>query len=133
MSNRDALSEWLLRERASYVEAFESARAAADDAELTAFLPPRSHPGYLAILCELVRVDLEWRWTRGDRRPLAAYRDDFPELFADPDCLRDAAAEEDRLRQEAGDDPDPSGFAVAAADALPAPDVLTPVPDPAGN
>src|SRR4051794_25727307 len=110
MTKTHVLGEWVLRERACYVESFEAARAARGDAELAAFLPPRSHPGFLPILREMVRVDLEWRGARGDRRRLDAYRAEFPDLFAAPDGLAAVAAEEFRLRQEAGESPDPAEY-----------------------
>ena len=36
-----------------------------EPADLAEFLPPRDHPQYLAILCELIRVDLEYSWQDG--------------------------------------------------------------------
>ena len=45
-----------------FVEAYESARARDGRAELADFAPPPDHPERLAILCELVRVDLEYQW-----------------------------------------------------------------------
>jgi serine/threonine protein kinase/Flp pilus assembly protein TadD len=89
-----------------YVVAFESA-ALRGDADLTEFLPPAAHPKYPDVLCELVRIDLEFAWGRGDERRAEHYRDRFPALFVSPVHLRAVAAEEFRLRQAAGDDPDP--------------------------
>jgi hypothetical protein len=42
------------------VEAYEIARGRDGRADLEAFLPAPGHPLYLAVLCELVRVDLEY-------------------------------------------------------------------------
>jgi hypothetical protein len=63
------------------VDAFETARAVGKRADLGEFLPLRDHPQYLAILCELIRVDLEYSWQDGRPHQLAHYRDRFPELF----------------------------------------------------
>src|SRR5689334_14390459 len=48
----------------AFVEAYESAQARDGRAELADFAPPAEHPERLAILCELVRVDLEHHWRR---------------------------------------------------------------------
>ena len=57
-----------------FVEAYESAQARDGRAELADFAPPPEHPERLAILCELVRVDLEYQWQRDHRRRLEQYR-----------------------------------------------------------
>ena len=56
------------------VEAYEAALARGEAAEVVDFAPPPDHPERLAILCELVRVDLEHRWERGRPRRLEEYR-----------------------------------------------------------
>src|SRR5262245_29439121 len=84
------------------VEAFESSGERGPSA-IMRFLPPRGVAGYLRVLCELVRIDLEHHRTHGDLRPLDAYRDDFPELFDDPACLRSLIADDRRLRRAAGE------------------------------
>lgn len=95
----------------AYVEAFE---AAAYDgvADLSDFLPPPSHPKYLAVLAELIRADLEFAWERGDERRLEGYRERFPTLFNNPATTRDLIAEELRLRRNAGEEPDPAEYRV---------------------
>ena len=82
------------------VEAFEAARDRDDAALIGAFLPDPGHAHYLPILCELVRVDLELRWGRGDRPTLAEYRTEYPELFDDPALADEVTFEHDRLRQQ---------------------------------
>ncbi len=89
------------------VEAYESARARGDRGDLAGFLPPPDHPEYLAILCELVRVDLEYSWQDGRPCRLDHYRSRFPELFQDRRWVQDIAFEEFRLRRQAGEDPSP--------------------------
>lgn len=92
-----------------YVEAFETA-ARDDDADLADFLPPSDHPKYHHVLLELVRADLEFRWERGESPRAEDYRARFPSLFARPEWARQVAAEEFRLRQAAGEAPDPTEY-----------------------
>jgi serine/threonine protein kinase/tetratricopeptide (TPR) repeat protein len=89
------------------VEAYESDRAGGGRVDIAEFLPGAGHPEYLAILCELIRVDLEYSWQ--DRRPnrLDHYRERFPELFGDSRWVQEIAFEEFRLRRQAGEDPSP--------------------------
>jgi serine/threonine protein kinase/regulator of sirC expression with transglutaminase-like and TPR domain len=87
------------------VEAFESVVARGDRVEIADFAPPPDHPERLAILCELVRVDLEHRWERGQPRPLEDYRARFPVLFQDSKHLHAMVYEEYRLRLQAGETP----------------------------
>ena len=93
-----------------YLGRFESAAALNTTSDPADFLPPRDHPHYLAVLRELLRVDLEFAWDRGDERRVENYRDRFPELFSDPDGLRAVAWEEFRLRQAAGEAPTPAEY-----------------------
>src|SRR5262245_20897675 len=86
---------------------FLPARAAGSDADLADFLPARDHPLYLAVLRELVRVDLELSWEGDAPRALADYRARFPELFVDRPTLAAVAFEEYRLRRAAGQNPSP--------------------------
>ncbi|MFO0809772.1 MAG: protein kinase [Gemmataceae bacterium] len=91
------------------IEAFEAA-VARGPADPVDFLPPIGHPKYLLAMCELVRVDLEFAWDRGDERLLEEYRDRFPQLFSNPSHLRAIASEEFRLRCAAGEEPDPGEY-----------------------
>ena len=86
-----------------YLEKFEAERGPGVD--LRDFLPPAAHPDYLAVLRELIRVDLEFAWEEGAERRLEFYREHFPELFADSESIRAVAWEEFRLRQAAGEAP----------------------------
>lgn len=94
----------------TYVEAYEAAWARHGDADPADHAAPAGHPERLAVLCELVRVDLEYRWGRGEHRRLDHYRGRFPELFADPALVRAVAFEEFRLRDQAGHSPDPAEY-----------------------
>src|SRR3954454_15407458 len=88
-----------------FVEAYETAQERNGHADLTEFAPPPEHPDRLAILCELVRVDLEYDWDRDQARPLEHYRDLFPALFEDAALVHAMAFEEFRLRLQAGEHP----------------------------
>jgi serine/threonine protein kinase/tetratricopeptide (TPR) repeat protein len=92
------------------VESYESALARGEPAEVADFAPPPGHPGRHAILCELVRVDLEHRWERGEPLRLEDYRARFPALFEDPALVQEMAYEEYRLRLQSGEDPTPSEY-----------------------
>ena len=92
------------------VDAFETARARGEPADLAVFLPARDHPQYLAILCELIRVDLEYGWQNGHPHRLDFYRCRFPELFQDGQCVEEIAFEEFRLRHQAGEHPSPREY-----------------------
>ena len=84
-----------------FVEAFEAARDRDGHADLDDHLPPADHPDRLAVLCELVRVDLEYRWeARRARRSWTSTAARFPDLFRRPGhAAREIAFEEDRLRR----------------------------------
>ena len=92
------------------VEAYEAALARDGAAALADFTPHPDHPDRLTILCELVRVDLEHRWTRGQPPRLEDYQELFPALFEDRDLLHAMAYEEYRLRQQAGERPKPADY-----------------------
>jgi tetratricopeptide (TPR) repeat protein len=93
-----------------FIEAFERSYAREGHADLTAFLPERGHPYYLAVLRELVRADIEYAWRRGDCRRAEGYLSAFPVLGTDPDGLGAIAFEEYRQRQHAGDHPSPDEY-----------------------
>ena len=97
--NRDELDD--------LVRAFEQAYSRGGHAEITEFLPPRDHCLYGAVLCELIRLDLEFGWERGCPKDLEEYQRVFPELQHDCDALRAIAFEEDRLRRHAQTRPSP--------------------------
>jgi serine/threonine protein kinase/Tfp pilus assembly protein PilF len=94
----------------NFVAAFETAQARDGPVDLAAFLPGPAHPLYREVLRELVRVDLEYGWSRGRARSLEEYRRTFPQLFQDPEDLRAITFEEYRLRRQAGEDPTPDEY-----------------------
>jgi serine/threonine protein kinase/Flp pilus assembly protein TadD len=93
----------------SFVAAYEAAQGG-EPVDVKAFLPGSDHPLYGEVLRELVRVDLEYGWARGQARSLEDYRREFPRLFADPEDLRAVTFEEYRLRRQAGEDPAPEEY-----------------------
>ena len=113
-----------------FVEAYESAHALDDLADLADFVPPADHPDHAEILCELIRVDLENQWDRSGRRNLEHYRDLVPAPFKDPELLHAMAYEEFRLRLQAGERPTPSEyknrFGLEGRDWPSSPDAQTP-------
>ena len=90
-------------ELAHLVEVFEDALARDPNADPDEFLPAPDHPLRVAVLAELIRVDLEYAWTNGRSRRLAEYRDRFPSVFEAPETLSGVAFEEYRQRRLHGD------------------------------
>jgi len=84
------------------VERFEDQMADAGDARIEDFVPVAGHPAYLGVLGELIRVDLEHRWNRGQPVALGEYARRFPEAFAQPAFVAPLAFEEFRVRRSAG-------------------------------
>jgi serine/threonine protein kinase len=96
-------AQWIERER--YIEAFEAARAADAATDLIPFLPPADHPLHVSVLEELVRIDLEQSWLRGEPRWLEDYLSRFPLLLEASASVRTLAFEEFRLRRRLGESP----------------------------
>jgi hypothetical protein len=92
------------------IDAFETACARDQGADFGAFLPPPHHPTYRRVLGELIRVDLELSWKRGQRKAMEDYETYFPRLVEDRTLLESIAFEEWRLRKQAGDKPSPADF-----------------------
>lgn len=88
----------------SYIESFERA-ASRGFAEPSDFLPPREHPRRQEVLVELLRVDMELSWGRGEHRGLDHYRSRYPEVFDDQTAVNALVVEESRLRQSSGSPP----------------------------
>lgn len=92
-----------------FVEAFEQARTQGP-ADLAPYLPQGDHPLYAEVLRELIRVDLEYGWERGQPRPLEGYCREFPAIVDDRAGLEAIAFEEYRLRHQAGEQPTPEEY-----------------------
>lgn len=69
------------------VSNFEEMWERTNTPEIEPLLPPAGSPLRLRVLIELVRVDQEHRWERGDRRQVEDYARDWPELTARPRAL----------------------------------------------
>ena len=90
-----------------YVERFEDAWNEASDGAaptMERFLPPETQPDYTNVCVELMRVDMERRWDRDQKKRLAKYCDEHPWLRQDKVQLGELAFEEFRLRAEHNDD-----------------------------
>lgn len=94
-----------------FLEAFEKARARTPEVPLERFVPEPGNPLRAEVLHELIRIDLEHGWARGQPRTLSQYQDWYPEAFEDPDCAAELAFEEYRQRLQAGEQPDPADYA----------------------
>ncbi|HVK10825.1 MAG TPA: protein kinase [Gemmataceae bacterium] len=114
------------------VTAFERAVSESRDTDFDDYLPPPGDPTRGPTVCELARVDLELRWSRGERPDLGRYLDRYPELH-DPSALAEVAFEDYRQRLIAGDLPDRADYArrygVDVAD-WPGPEAATAPPNP---
>jgi len=84
--------------------AFERAMEFSSSADLETFLPPVGDPSREHTVCELVRVDLDLRWSRGEKPNLDHYLHRFPEL-KEPSALAAVAYEDYRQRIMSGQAP----------------------------
>ncbi len=94
----------------SRVDAFEATIISSPQADLRQFLPVPEHEKYLSVLLELLRVDLDLAWSRGERRSAFDYQATFPLPFRQIEFRQQLAFEEYRLRCQAGENPDPDDF-----------------------
>jgi serine/threonine protein kinase len=89
------------------VEAFIRAwETASEPPTVSDFLPPGPVALRRLALVELIKVDLEYRWRRRDRRLLETYIREFPELAADGEVPCDLIYEEYHVRRQSQDDVD---------------------------
>ena len=106
MNTRDAVAAMESR-----IDAFEAAKCLDPSARITDFLPPSSHPSYREVLLELLRVDLELSWNRGESKTVDDYRNAFADELSSSECLSSIAFEEYRLRWQNGEQIDAETFA----------------------
>src|SRR5262245_25044051 len=82
---------------------------ATEPPRLAEFLPDDAGPLRRIVLAELIKVDLDYRWSRHCPRTLEEYAAEFPELSASDGIPSDLIVEEFKVRKQAGE-------AVAPAD-----------------
>lgn len=85
------------------IEQFESAWTKSKDVPLADFLPAPETPWYQTCLVELIRLDLEFRWDRGERVYVESYKELFPAAVFSTQEISDLAFEEYRIRYRHGD------------------------------
>ncbi len=90
-------------ELSAIIQAYESTQQRDGQADLIDFIPHTNHPQYIEIVRELVCVDLEYGWQKGQAKSLDWYRSRFPQLFEDGSSLQQVAFEEYRQRIQAGE------------------------------
>lgn len=91
-----------------FVEAFEVALAKRGldrgrDVNLFDFLPEEDNPFHYEVAAELIRIDMEHSWSRGENKRLDSYQALLPKVFDSKQVLGDVAYEEYRLRAQAGE------------------------------
>ena len=88
----DDASSWLRREEV--VERFEKQWRSAGGADIAEFLSDGDEADRLALLIELVKVDLEYRWGRGEVANIESYLSRFPQLGSVEDAPLELLVEE---------------------------------------
>ena len=96
-----ARSEWEQRVD-DLIESFEQAQLADGQADVREFLPDPRDPQYARLAIELLCVDLQYGWRRGQPKPLTVYATQFPQILANPLHLAELAYEDYRMRRLAG-------------------------------
>lgn len=90
----------------SAVASFEAEWSASGSAAPEAFVPPPGDSLRPQILVELLKVDQEFRLSRGELRTTEDYLEDWPELLQEPAARRDLLFAECLTRAIQGDLPD---------------------------
>lgn len=108
MAGKKVSREW--QELDEFIRAFEADYQNGLSVQLQDYLPDPVHPLYRSILAELVRVDLEFRWSQGKGKRVEDYLSLFPRSQVDEETLRGLAFEEYRLRRQAGEKPSPAEY-----------------------
>jgi WD40 repeat protein len=100
-----ASDQWM--ELECIVDRFESAWRLHGAPDVAEYLPLHGH-FRLAVLCELVATDLEWRWRSGMTATAQDYLSRFPELNGDHQAIVHLATSEFIARRRAGCEVDPA-------------------------
>jgi len=94
---------WL--RRVSVCEQFEERWQGSGDTRISEFLGQVEPPERAALLHELIKIDLEYRWQRGERRRIEEYAAEFPELGGAATMPIDLIVQEMRVREFHGCSP----------------------------
>jgi serine/threonine protein kinase/tetratricopeptide (TPR) repeat protein len=105
----------------AWLESFEKAATQGSDPDPFDYLPDPSHPKYVKALRELLCVDLELAWSRGNERRVEEYLTRFPVLLTDRATLTAVAMEEFRQRCVVGESPDANEYRERFSVDLPVP------------
>ncbi len=103
-------SQQLAEEFETTIEAYECARLAGHNVEIASLLHMDDARQRAELACELIRIDLEVAYDRGEHRQLDAYRTTTPELFDYADLLAQVAFEHWRLRNDKGEAVEPGDY-----------------------
>jgi eukaryotic-like serine/threonine-protein kinase len=93
-----------------YVDRFEEAWSAGSQPDLLKFMPSGDEQEVREIALELMRVDLERRWSAGNPEPLISYFQRFPWLNQATEAKGALAFEEYRIRRARGEDVKPEEY-----------------------
>ncbi len=97
---QNGLPTGMLADLNSIIDKFESSWSPAT--ELQDFLPDLAVPNYTEVFCELVRVDLEFRWSRGETPEVQDYLNRYGQTVLTKEETAEIAFEEFRLRNQFG-------------------------------
>ena len=76
------------------VDRFEESWRTNGDADIDDYLPPPDCPNYPEILLELIRLDLEIRWKKGEQPRVEDYLEGFADSEFSPQAVEQLAYEE---------------------------------------
>lgn len=93
------------------IDRFEASWKNNADTNLESFLPIQEDPNYRRVLCELIRVDLELRWNRGEQPIVEEYLRTYATDVLEPQDVEELAFEEYRMRFQQGQTNSPAEFA----------------------
>jgi serine/threonine protein kinase len=100
--------EW--RQVQQLADRFQELWQSAGSVDLEQFLPPADSPVRVLVLNELILIDLDMRWQRGQVMGLEYYLEKFPELGTSRSLSPKLIAEEYRIRHRHGDRPGLSAY-----------------------
>jgi WD40 repeat protein len=110
----EPLTDWLGREEV--LDRFEAAWQEHGEARIADFLPPGGWEQRGPLLAELIKIDLEYRWGRGERRHVEDYAAEFPELAGPLRLLGELLAAEIAARRRLGEPPTAAELAARFGD-----------------